>query len=109
VLDATGVAAALEGVGLDQLDAADRRPSKLQLSSLLPAASVTLARQRRHRRQVVRQVHAGLGGDQAGLGQVQALGRLVEQHHVALAVDVVAVTQQFQPHQRCRPRCRRWP
>jgi YidC/Oxa1 family membrane protein insertase len=72
VLDADGVGAALEGVGLDQLDAADL--GRLQTQAQLIGAVLEHALFRGHGKQrVVRRQGLALGADQARLGAV-ALG-----------------------------------
>jgi hypothetical protein len=62
VLHADDVVAASEGVGLDQLDAADRIALERHLQLVLAAAERALARQNVHRRVMVRQAGTPGGG-----------------------------------------------
>jgi hypothetical protein len=76
VLDGDVVGAALEGVGLDQLHAA--HGGRLEAHLQLVGTVGQLAR-------AGHQLHGGLvrgevAADQAGLGQVDAVGAVVEQH-----------------------------
>ena len=118
VLDVDDIVAALEGVGPDQLDAADRRRFVLHLERALAGRQGALARQQGHRGVVVRQARAAGRGHEARLGDVEPVGRLVEQHHglgrrasrpcgrraraaarTTRVCDMVGILQQLEPDQ----------
>ena len=74
-LHADRVVAALEGVGLDQLDAADVGATRsAPAARCCPGCSVRSPGAQRHRRVVVRQAGAAGWRHQAGLRDVEALG-----------------------------------
>jgi hypothetical protein len=104
VPDRHHVAASLEGVGLDQLDAADLGRLELDLEPVLAVLQRELARHQAEHRQVIGQRRAALRGDQAGLRLVEPAGRLVEQHDVLVAIGVVGLLQQFEANHRAPQR-----
>jgi hypothetical protein len=99
VLDADDIAAAVEGVGLGELDATLAGGLEAHREFVAAGGERRRPLDALHRRPVVRQRDPGLRRDQARLGLVDALGAAVEQQHVALVVFGVEVVQQFQPHQ----------
>ena len=85
VAHADRVVAAREGIGLDQLDAAAHRRLELDLKLVRPGLEHALADHRRHQRVVLWELaRPGRRRPQAGLRDVVARGRAIEQDHVLL-------------------------
>ena len=95
VLDIDHVAAALEGVGLDELDAIHFSRFESQNQFFLTRFEAALAAEG-HGCFVGRKITP----DQAGLCQIHTAGALVKQDHLLFRVNQVAVLGEFRTHQR---------
>ena len=100
MLDLDGIRPTVQGVGLDQLDAAELRRLKAQHQLFAAVLELALARQQGHHGLVGGQAAASHTGDQPGLRHVHAVFAVIQQYKIALLVGHVDVLEELRLQQR---------